>query len=343
MTLLTRSVSSVRNSSILEVRCSISNDNRNPITKQDSLLVLHAFVEAKMNIDSNVSLSGKAQAFRLGQPWASNPERSGEENLQDVFSAVLEQVGREGFESSRESTLTNISESAVVGSFEDWFDGIVQTRYSFQYGAENPSVRTGKSVDDLKQDFGLILSNAFQNGGYAHPQTFLQTLDKEQLATLQQIHHLADPIQLTSLSEEASLNLLLPPDAQIDADHDGLTAIGVAFTFRFPDSNTPDRVRDAWMASVEGLNESDRMLYSLQMSFPLISAKLHFDAEGNYSRSSYPGDADWTNPMGNPTFDYGKHASDWLRYLEDFKNQIPPDQYKRDHSFWTTFRQHLVE
>ncbi len=296
-----------------------------------------------MNIDSNVSFSSKTQAFDFAKTRDSRPERSGEENLQDVFSAVLEQVGRKGFDSSRESAPTNVSESAVIGSFKNWFDGIEHTRYSFRYGADSPSVRKGKNAHDLKEDFGGILSNAFQKGGYAHPQTFLRTLDNEQLATLQQIHHLADPIEVTSLSEEASLNLLLPPDAQVDANRDGLTAVGAAFTFRFPDSNTPGRVRDAWLESVEGLDEADRMLYSLQMSFPLISANLHFDADGNYSHSSYPGDADWTNPMANSDFDYATHASDWLRYLEDFKNQIPPDQYKRDQNFWSTFRQHLVD
>ena len=297
-----------------------------------------------MSISAIKSTSGEASV----KPIESRPStsQSAERNLQDVFSAVLEQVGRSGYESSQplnqEATSASSLEKEVGSSWEQWFNEFSQTRYSFIADAGSPSVRENKTASDLQEDFKQILVDAYQQGGYATPNAYLQSLSSEQLRTIQQVQHLADPIQVARLSDEASLNLLLPPDAQVDEDHDGLTAVGAAYTIRFPDSRTPAKVRDAWESATQGLSESDRLTYELQMSLPLLTANMYFDSKGQYVRSSQPGDADWINPMASDDFSYVDAATGWLEYLQRFKNQIPPEQYQKDESFWSNFRSNLL-
>lgn len=279
------------------------------------------------------------------KPLERKPSTSeaAERNLQDVFSAVLEQVGRAGYESAQPLSQDSSSlETEVGSSWEQWFNEFSQKRYSFVADAGSPSVREDKSANDLQQDFKAILLDAYQHGGYATPKAYLQSLSSEQLRAIQQVQYLADPIQVSDLSEEASLNLLLPPDAQVDEDHDGLTAVGAAYTIRFPDSRTPSKVRDAWESATKDLSESDRLTYELQMAMPLLTVNMHFHSDGQYVGSSQPGDADWINPMASDDFSYVDAATGWLEYLERFKNQMPPEQYQKDRSFWSSFRSNLL-
>ena len=294
-----------------------------------------------MNISAIKSTSSELSVKQL----ASKPSsfETAERNLQDVFSAVLEQVGRVGYESSQPlSQDTSSLEKEIGSSWEQWFNEFSQKRYSFVAEAGSPSVRENKSASDLQQDFKQILVDAYQHSGYATPNAYLQSLSSEQLRAIQQVQHLADPIQVSNLSEEASLNLLLPPDAQVDENHDGLTAVGAAYTIRFPDSRTPLNVRDAWESATKDLSESDRLTYELQMTLPLLTANMHFDSNGQYVRSSQPGDADWINPMASDDFSYVDAATGWLEYLERFKNQVPPEQYQKDRSFWSSYRSNLL-
>ena len=285
------------------------------------------------------SISPLAESLSLAS--RKSAERSPEERLQDTFSAVLSQVGREGYQSATAIESDSNLNEGVVSSWEDWFDSIAPSRYSFMFGPDSPSVQEGSSPDSLKQEFGKIISDAYRNGGYATPQKYLQSLSPDQLATIQQVQHLADPIRVEQLTDESSLNLLLPPDTQVDSNHDGLTAVGAAYTLRFPDSNTPENVRRAWEQATENLSEADRMTYVLQMTLPITLANIHTDSSGAYTGSSDPGDPDWMNPMANSDYSYRDSANGWLDYLDRFKNQIPLEQYERDLRFWSTFRDSL--
>lgn len=268
--------------------------------------------------------------------------KSPEDHLQDVFSVVLAGVGREGYRSADSSNHQESLSTEITSSWEQWFDGIAPSRYQFEFNSGNPSVRKGKTAEDLKSDYGKILSDAYRSGGYATPGKFLKGLSTEELQTIQQVQHLADSIDLGGLSDEASLNLLLPPDAQVDANHDGLTAVGAGYSLRFPDSNTPKEVKEAWEKATQGMPEMERMIYELQMTFPLITANIHTDEDGNYLGSSNPGDADWVNPMASKSYSFKDSANSWLEYLDLFRNQMPPEQFARDKKFWTTFRDQLV-
>lgn len=279
-----------------------------------------------------------------GSSAGGSEPRSAERYLQSVFTTILEQVGKEGYASASPTTASKESlESELKSSWQQWFQEVGSLRYHYVAGSESPSVRPGKNDVDLRDDYQRILAEAYQKGGYASPQSYLKTLSAEQLATIQQVQHLADPIRVDQLSEEASLNLLIPPDAQVDSNHDGLTAVGAAYTLRFPDSTTPANVRDAWEEATAGMPEQDKMLFQMQIKMPLLLANMHFDKDGNYVRTSEPGDADWTNPMAAPSFSFSEAANNWLDYLDRFKYQMPADQYERDKKFWTSFQHHLSE
>jgi len=273
---------------------------------------------------------------------ASNQPRSADRQIQDVFSAVLAEVGKQGYASAQMDAESTPTVEAVATSWEQWFDEFSSTRYSFVSGSDSPSVRANKTQNDLRIDYQQILIDAYQQGGYANPNSYLKTLSQDALATIQQVHHLADPISTESLSSEAALNLLLPPDAQVDENRDGLTAVGAAYTYRFPDSNTPASVRLAWEAATKDLPEQDRMIHVMQMGMNLFTANLHFDSDGRFIRSSQPGDADWVNPQKMSGFSYRGMASGWLDYLNRFSAQIPPEQLQRDLRFWSAFREQLA-
>jgi hypothetical protein len=285
-----------------------------------------------MNLERNDLLS----------PTSSNRESLAQRRIQSVFSAVLEQAGRDGYASADSVAVDQPLASEVGSSWDDWFLQFAPKRYEFVASDGSPSVRKDKTADDLRADFKAILVDAYQSGGFATPKAYLQARSADELRTIQQVQHLAEPIHPHNLSDEASLNLLLPPDAQVDLNRDGLTSVGAAHTIRFPDSNTPAHVRDAWDIAVAELPEQDRMLYQLQMTFPIFLANMHFDSQGQFVRSSDPGDADWVNPMASPDFSYSQSASDWLSYLDRFKHQLPIEQYQRDHQFWTKFREQLA-
>jgi hypothetical protein len=272
---------------------------------------------------------------------ASNQPQSAEQQVQGVFSAVLAQFGKQGYVSAQPYAESTPLVEAVATSWERWFNEFSSTRYSFVAESGSPSVRPNKTQDDLRVDYRQILTNAYQRGGYADPSSYLKTLSKEELAAIQQVHHLADPISTESLSSEAALNVLLPPDAQVDEDRDGLTATGAAYSFRFPDSNTPTNVRLAWEATTKDMPEQERLTRVMQIGTQMIIANMHFDANGQYLRSSHPGDVDWVNPQATTGFSYRGMANDWLDYLNRFSAQIPPDQLQRDLRFWSSFQSNL--
>lgn len=276
------------------------------------------------------------------QSAANSTARGVDRQVEDFYETLLGQFDKEGFASATPVPEESLNDQSVQTTWNDWFDQRGITQYTFQAGAGSPSVRKDKTAADLRQDYGNILVDAYQRGGYATPQQYLRSLDRDQLSAIQQVHHLADPIDPQQLSPEASLNLILPPPAQVDENNDGLTAVGAAYTLRFPSSDTPSEVRDAWDAATVDLSDEDKMLYTLQMSMPLITANLHVDEDGRFIRASQLGDSDWVNPMAAKNFSYKQFANDWLQYLKDFGSQMPPEQVHRDQKFWTSFREHLV-
>jgi hypothetical protein len=297
-----------------------------------------------MQLSSNNVAGSRAARGAAWETGNANSRGQGDlleqvHQLQNTFTAVLASFGREGFASAEATSPTATTggaaspdssmEDAISHSWNQWFDQRGAAAYK--------NVSPGADAPDLKQEYGQILLEAYRSGGYATPTAFLQSLSKEQLSTIQTIHRLANPIDVSQLQDEGATNLLLPPAAQVDFDHDGLTQVGLARTIRFPDSSTPADVRDAWEEATADLTQFQKMLYEFQMKLPTLTANLRVDASGSV-RAVQPGEPDWVNPMASPAYSYQESINQRLDYLDTFKNQIPSDQYQRDHRFWTKFK-----
>jgi hypothetical protein len=264
-----------------------------------------------------------------------------EKQTQNFFATLLGTFNTKGFASSSPVATESVHQASIKSSWENWFDQSGIRHYSFVADAGNPSVRKDKNADDLRAEYGTLLADAYAQGAYATPNAYLRSLSKEQLQLIQQVHHLADPIYTDRLSDEASLNLLLPPPTQVDLDQDGITTVGVGMTLRFPDSNTPSDVRVAWDKATADLSQMDKLMAVAQIKFPLVIANMQTGPDGQVLRVSQPGDANWKNPMAESNFSYLRFANQMLEYIDTFKSQMTPDQYSRDQGFWSSFRNEL--
>ncbi|WP_339730550.1 hypothetical protein [uncultured Gimesia sp.] len=266
----------------------------------------------------------------------SQQKREQEHDVQNIFSAMLAQAGRQGYASAEApDQVSDDQQSLTEGlqrTWDSWFTGELNGRYS--------QVSNSK---ELKQSFGEIIVRAHEEGGYVDPQSFLQNLSQDELAVIQKVQSLASPIQVGSLTEEGALNLLLPPAAQVDLNHDGITRSGVAKGLRFPSSNTPAAVVKAWEETTEGMSFGEKAVAELQMMLPLLTANLVVDDNGKFVRQYEPGDPEFRNPLAASDYSYVTVTKNRLDALEFMKNEIPPDRYENQKSFWNKFQQSLID
>ncbi|MCC9642775.1 hypothetical protein LOC71_10860 [Rhodopirellula sp. JC740] len=254
------------------------------------------------------------------------------QNVQSVFSEVLNQFGRDGYANAEPLSSDVPLESQIEQSWTDWYRVERLGRY-----------QATEDADALGVSFAGVLSDAYEQGGYATPKKFLGGLDQESLETVQAIHGLVDPIQVNSLSEEGAMNLLVPPAAQVDLNRDGITQSGIANSIRFPDSTTSPEVTAAWDEATEGMSWGERAIYELRMKLPVLTANSITNGDGQIVGQREPGDPDWVNPMTDPGYSYVDEAQGWIDYLDYFKNQMDPDQYAKERSFFQSFKDKLVK
>ena len=274
----------------------------------------------------------KVDAFSAGTFLQEARITDQDHHVQNVFSEILRAAGRRGYQSAEDVTDEQISAEGVKKAWEDWF----QSQRSGRYAAVT-------SPEELKQGFGKVLSRAHAEGGYIQPKEFLKRLAAEELEAVQNAHWLADPIDVDSLTEEGALNLLLPGAAQVDANGDGLTQTGVAYGIKFPDSNTPASVVEAWEVATAGMDLRERMIYELQMKLPLLTANMHVDENGVYSHHYEPGDPEFRNPMAEAGYSYVQATQNQLDYLEFMKSRISTAEYDRQTEFWNRLQGLLID
>lgn len=264
----------------------------------------------------------------------SQEKRQQEQDVQNIFSAMLAQFGRQGYVSAEApEQVTEEPQSVVKGlerSWDSWFTSELKGRYS---QVENPA--------ELKQAFGEIIVRAHEEGGYIDPKRFLENLSQEDLSIIQQVQHLAEPIRVSSLTEEGALNLLLPPATQVDLNNDGITQSGLANGLRFPSSNTPAAVVKAWDEATADMSPQEKMMAEFQMMLPMITANLEIDADGKFVKQYEPGDPEYRNPMAEAGYSFVDAAEKRLNALEFIKNEISSDRYERQKNFWEKFQASL--
>lgn len=249
--------------------------------------------------------------------------------VQNAFSAVLEAAGRQGYASATPATSGASVADSAQQAWDDWF-GTRPERYASQ-------ADPGK----LQQGFGAIVGKAIAEEGYVDPKGFLASLSREDLATLQSVHLLAEPINIESLTEEGALNLLLPPPAQVNLNADGITQSGASQRLAFPNSNTPREVVDAWEAATAGMPWAERSMFELKMIMPTLLANIEVDADGQFVGQRGPGDPGYRNPMSEAGYSYREAVQSMIDALDFQKQQMPRKQFEEQMAFWRLFNEEL--
>ncbi|WP_404307235.1 hypothetical protein [Neorhodopirellula lusitana] len=288
------------------------------------------------------------------------------QNVQSVFSEVLATVGIDGYQSAQPLNVQSAAEESdldtgdlpVVSSGEslvsaeadaDPLDDLAVDAWYSWYDLEKTgryrSLATSTEVDaeQIKTEFGNVIGKAYNEGGYADPKAFLSTLSADEMESIRQVHYLADSINVSSLTEEGALNLLIPSVAQVDLNYDGLTQSGAGYGIRFPDSRTPAKVASAWEEATADLDPMEKGLYTLQVKLPSLLANIKLHADGTFSHVIEPGDPAYENPMASSNYSYEQSARDYVEYLDAFKAQIDPIRYDRDRAFWSDFASRLAD
>lgn len=254
------------------------------------------------------------------------------EQIQNLFNEILIGAGKSGFASAEAYESDNAIQDDIQQTWNDWFTLANVGNYP-----------DGVKSEQLQTDYAKLLVRSYNEGGYADPKGFIDGLSKEEMATLQHINRLADPIDVDSLTQEGALNLMVPRPAQVDLDFDGLTEVGKGYMIRFPDSRTPEAVVNAWNETTAGMDEMERSFFGLQMKLPTLLANVQLDDQDRYVSHTEPGDPDWVNPQADPGYSYTELTEQMLDYLDYFQHQIPKDQYEQQRDFYTAFQDNLKE
>lgn len=196
-------------------------------------------------------------------------------------------------------------------------------------GASHMALSARRGIDAGDQAvYAGILARAYAGGGMDDPAGFLQSLNREELAVVQHMHCLADPIDPAGLSREGAYNLLLPEGYAVDFDHNGIQEVGLAKSIAFPPLDAPQGFKDAWFAATEGMDEGEVMSYGLMMHNMLYSIPV--------------GGGD---PVPIAASDrlasYRDGVAAYLKSIESFRSQLAEGQYERDLAFFSRLQRIL--
>jgi hypothetical protein len=140
----------------------------------------------------------------------------------------------------------------------------VSARYDSWYAnLEFPEYHT--ELESYRDIFVGVLDKAREQGGEDNPIGFLESLSPLELRALQKHHGLGDPIVLGKLDFEGAFNLLQLPDETRDINRDGLVGTGIGHSVRFPPSDAPREVLDAWEQATKGLDWGAKGIMSFSM------------------------------------------------------------------------------
>jgi hypothetical protein len=192
--------------------------------------------------------------------------------------------------------------------------------------------------NETAKQFTDILARANAANASEAPKDFLNTLSSSDMEVLRQVHCLADPINISSLTNEGAANLLVQPGSARDLDNNGLTTIGAANMFTFPPENAPESFKAAWAFATEGMSLAD---IPTQMIFAAGLANIHCDPTTGEVTTVEPGDPNWRNPYADPNYDYKGAVSDIMDALTSNYQHggMSEEQYQNDMDFYLRLSQ----
>lgn len=254
----------------------------------------------------------------LGTPSAAQrrhyhetPDSSFYDSFQAAFAAHTAQgTPHAGTDSSAN---TSTAAAAKTGDLADIL-GTTHTQLSALRGVSEASQAT----------YAAVLNRAYGSDGQHHARQFLAGLSTEELQAVQKNHCLADPINVSQLSEEGAENLLLPEGYTVDLNNDGIDEVGIGKSISIPPKAAPTAFKEAWYQATASMDEGAVMTYGLMLHGSIygIQADGH---EGNGTPVYAP----------DSLASYQQVVDNYLAMLESERGKLAPGQYERDKDFFS--------
>ena len=207
---------------------------------------------------------------------------------------------------------------------------------------------TGRGLSVEEQGaYEYILSHfATGPGNRKNPVDFLRKLSPDGIDLLKKAQSLPANarIDLDRANTEGALNLILPHSQQADLNNDGFNeGITGGYLWRFPPTNAPQEVKDAWEKATDGLSEGDRLTFQAVFMIDMVGANLKRDADGTPIGVYGPLDPEFRNPFADPQFDYGANADWHMLKLEKERHLISGEQYAWQKAMLTRWMDALAD
>ena len=137
--------------------------------------------------------------------------------------------------------------------------------------------------EPYKEDFEKIYEDSkSKNITMQTAKDYLNSLNQDELKTLQHFSGLADAINVGELNEEGAYNLLLHHYEKFDFNNDGITHDGIAKTSSLIPVNMPESDKKALVATLNEMDEKDRFKAALMLNPPKFNHQLgEIDASSN--------------------------------------------------------------
>lgn len=180
-----------------------------------------------------------------------------------------------------------------------------------------------RGVSEASQaTYASVLHRAYGSGGMSNARQFLSSLTGAELEAVRQNHCLADPVNVSQLSEEGAENLLLPEGYTVDLNHDGIDEVGAARTIAFPPKDAPAAFKDAWFQATANMDEGSMMSYGLM---------LHISVYGIQTDESSHAPVYAPDSLSS----YQQIVDNYLAVMESQRSTMAPGQYERDKDFFS--------
>jgi len=195
-------------------------------------------------------------------------------------------------------------------------------------------------TEDERNRYAEIIQDAASKDAYSDPLSYINSLSPEDVTVVQHVHCLAKPSGVTDTkTEEGAINLLLPPSQQVDLDNNGLISEGTANMFKFPPTNAPQSVKDAWDETTKDMTLSERLMTESAFMVVAISANVQCDDSGRATGICDPSDPDYKNPFGSTEAEWMDTLDSMVSQYKGSVQQHPELQDKLD--FLTAFQDNI--
>jgi len=169
-------------------------------------------------------------------------------------------------------------------------------------------------------DFSALLNKSqAQQQADISAKEVLADMSQGELRLLQKATSLAEPINVSELSQEGAINLLAQPDrtGMVDLNNDGIVEVGVARSISFPPVNAPESVHQAWEKATEGLSEGDKLHMELSLHLSIYGVEI----EGQPSKQALSPDQQWSKEgvdkwlaTGRAGVEFDVNLNGWTRW-----------------------------